>query len=347
MKKKWIVSIVTISGLITITLIGLGIIFDQEEYEKREGFTSIYDVASDGSIAYVFYEKGKPGIYLENNSKIQSNPIVQLEDTQEILDISFSADEKELAYVVAYKSKEIDLKSVIKVINIESSKMKELVSEKALVTEIEYHPKNEDFIYYLKAQTFENYSPIASARPHDFDLFSYQISSGETTKHTNLKKYMMQSLQVSSTENKAYVSMFDDEHAETADDIFASHQRIFEIPLDNPHSYQVASLKEGNKDIYDFTLTPNEDGFIFQAVNETGDNGIYQYELFHYNRETEEEKQITDLKEHTSNPTLGPDGKVIYFMVDKQFGSRDSDYHLYRMDINNGEVETVPIRHDS
>ncbi|WP_158591772.1 PD40 domain-containing protein [Oceanobacillus halophilus] len=343
MKKKTIISILIIIGLITITLIVLGIIFDKEEFEKQQGRTSIYDVSSNGTIAYVFFDEGNPGIYLQSDTASPEEPIVQLKIDQEILDISFSPDGKKLAYIISHKNKQEDLKSAIHVVNVETGSNQVLFAKRTLVTEIEYHPTNEDMLYYLNADTFENYSPIASAKPHDFDVFSYQISSGETKQHTDLKKYMMQSLRVSRTKNTVYVSMFDDTDVETAEDSFATYLRIFEISLDDPKSIQVVSQKDNEQDIYDFAVAANDDAFIYQAVNDTGEDGIFQYELFFYDRQTEQGERFTHLREHTTNPIIGPDEKYVYFVVDKQFGSPKPDYYLYQMTIGGGNPEEIPL----
>ncbi|WP_163970393.1 TolB family protein [Oceanobacillus halotolerans] len=211
------------------------------------------------------------------------------------------------------------------------------------MTEIAFDTKNDDFIYYLKAGTFENYSPISSARPHDFDIHHYQISTDESKQHTDRKSYLMQSLQVSTEGNGIYFVMFDDANAETADDIFEAHQRIFYLSLDESDDLRVASKEGKNADIYDFTVTPNDEAFIFQAVNGTGEDGIYEYELFTYDRETGTEELLTNMREHTSNPVIGPDGETVYFIVDKQFGRPSSDYYLYKMNMDGSGIEEVSL----
>jgi len=339
MKKKTLLTIAIISGVMTLTLVGLGVVFDKEDLEKQHGRTDIYDVSVDGTIAYVFYKEGHPGIYLNNLSE----PVVQLEANLEIVDISFSPNGKNLIYSSNDKNKREMLNSQIFMINLDTKAEKELFQEETLITEVKYHPTNSDYIYYLKAGTFQNYSPIASARPHDIDLFSFQISNGETKQYTDLKKYMIHSLQLSKRENAAYVVMDDDAHAETAEDIFVSHQRIFKIVLDEPYGTEVVSPKDSETDIWDFTITPDDDYFIYQAVANTGENGNYQYELFNYNRQSKEVKQLTNLKEHTSHPVISADGQSVYFIVDTQFGKSKPDYELYKMNIDGSSIVEVPL----
>ena len=103
--------------------------------------------------------------------------------------------------------------------------------EPGLVTELAFDPKDSELLFYLQAATFTNYSPIAGERPHDFDVHSIHLKDNVQTKYTDLKKYSMQSLQVSATDESVYVQMDDDENVQTAEDVFISKQRIFEIPL--------------------------------------------------------------------------------------------------------------------
>jgi len=343
MKKKSLILIVGIIGVITFSLVVIGLIFDKKEFEKQQGRTAIYDISPDGTIAYVFYNEGHPGIYLHNETANPREPLVELNIDRDIVDLSFSADGKMLAYSSSYKNKREELKSTIHVVYMDTNTEHELLAENTLITEVEYHPTNPDFIYYLKAGTFENYSPIASARPHDFDLFSYQFSNGETKQYTNLKKYMMESLRISAHENIAYVTMDDDEHVQTAEDVFETHQRIFSIDLNEPNAIVVASDESSDRDIYDFAVSPDALMFIYQTVANTGESGIFQYELFLYNRNTKTEEQLTFLEEYTSNPKFGPEGKALYYMVDTQFGKKVPDYRLYKMNIEGSKEEVVPL----
>ncbi|WP_163970394.1 hypothetical protein [Oceanobacillus halotolerans] len=89
MKKKGIISIIIIVGLITSALIVLGVVYDKDEFEKQQGRTAVFDVSADGTIAYVYYDEGQPGIYLENGTADLEQPMLQLENDREISDISF------------------------------------------------------------------------------------------------------------------------------------------------------------------------------------------------------------------------------------------------------------------
>lgn len=328
---------------ITILLIIFGFVFQKSDDEKQQGRTSIFDVSANGTIAYVAYDKGKAGIYLKRDEETFDNPVLQLNTEQSIYDIVFTPDGSSLAFVSANKDVQTRLESSVKLLSLQTLTAEELFTDSALVTELAFDPQNQDMLFYLRAGTFENYSPIARAYPHEFDLYSYQRSSKSHRQFTELSKYSINSLTISPEGNSAYVQMPDDTHVETAEDTFEMKQRIFQIPLDGPKDMSVLSNENWEKDIYDFVIIPDQHAMIFQSVCQTGEEGIYEYELFYYDWDNGEEKQLTYLKEHASRPMISPQNDKVYFMVDKQFGKRKADYHLYRMDIDGENMEEVTL----
>src|SRR5699024_4164475 len=119
-----------------------------------------------------------------------------------------------------------------------------------IITEIVDNPKDESLIYYLGASTFEHYSPVARTAPHDFDIYSYHTDTGDIKRHTTLDKYNISSLQLSRTDQIAYITMDDDLEADTAEDIFESKQRTFSVPLDQPEQLSVFDYTSHTEDIY-------------------------------------------------------------------------------------------------
>ncbi|WP_077624639.1 hypothetical protein [Sediminibacillus massiliensis] len=341
MKKKYMFIIFPTIIVITLILAGVGIVFNKSENEKQQGITNVFDVAEDGSIAYVIFDGGSPTIYLRKSGKGEEQKILELDNQKTILDIDFSPDGESLAYIEGAKDVKESTATSIYLLDLQQKATFEAVSEKAIITDIEFDPGNADEIFYLQAGTFENYSPIASANPHDYDIHSYRISTDETKKHTNLSKYAMHSLEVSSTTDSVFVRMDDDLEAESAEDIFASHQRIFEIPLEEPE--QMKAVTSAEKDVFDFALLPEEDGMIYQSISNPEEGGTFEYELYYYDMENKEEEQLTFLKEYTDNPVIDQKNNKVYFMVDKQFAQQESDFHLYSMDMDGKNVKNVGL----
>ncbi len=326
---------------ITVLLVIFGFVFQKSEDEEQQGLTPIYDISANGTIAYVAYDKGKAGIYLKQDRETVDNPVLQLDTEQSILDIVFTPDGSSLAFVSANKDVQSHLESSVHLLSLQTMTSEKLFTDVALLTELAFDPQNEDMLFYLRAGTFENYSPIASAHPHEFDLYSYQISNQMYQQFTELSKYSMRSLTISSDGQMAYAQMPDDAHVETAEQSFEVKQKVFQIPLDKSNDMSVVSNGEWEKDIYDFAILPDRQALIFQSVSQTGAEGIYEYELFYYDWDSGEEKQLTFLKQHTSHPMISPQNGKVYFMVDKQFGKRKTDYHLYRMDADGENVEGI------
>lgn len=119
--------------------------------------------------------------------------------------------------------------------------------------------------------------------------------------------------------------------------------KIFQILLNDPNEYSIISAQTRAEDIYDFTLVPDENAFIFQSVNGTGENGIFEYELFHYNWEKDEEEQLTRLKSYAARPVVDLVSDSIYYIVDSQFGEKNSKYSLYKMDRDGKNKEEIKL----
>lgn len=342
MRKKlwWLIAAI---AFMLVVLIGLGFVFNKEENEKAEGFSGIFDLSSTGMLAYVVYTNGQAGIYLQSEGETYNNPVFQLSVEQEIVDLDFSGDGASLAFATLNKEGKENLGSSVHLLEITSLKSEILFLDEGLITEVAFDPKNEDYLYYLRAATFENYSPIASARPHDLDLFTYRLVTDEHVQVTQLAKYSMDSLTISTIDHLAYVQMFDDERAESADDIFEAKQKVFEIPLNEPNAYQAISQEDWPQDIFDFTIVPGQSEMIFQSVGGEGANGIYEYELFHYNWETGEETQLTRMKKYAGRPIIDTKNQKIFYLVDHQFGQSVSDYSLYKMDMDGEHKEEVDL----
>ncbi|WP_404328680.1 hypothetical protein [Mesobacillus maritimus] len=338
MKKKTIFGVIGVIAFVTIVLSVLGMFFNKSEDEKLNGLSGYYDVTEEGTIAYVHYTDGKPRIRLYNPEKSDDEKILELENDQYILDPTFSADGSTITYISTNKNLEESLSSTIYQFNLETQENLELFSFDAAITEIQFSA-NEESMFYLMAGVFQNYSPIASRRPHDFDVYEYRFAEDEHIQHTKMKEYSMHSLHNAPDNESVFVRM--DEVADTPEESFEVHQRIFEIPLEEPSKRKVISDPNREVDIFDFTIVPDRKEIVFQSIGNFDSGGTYQYELYKYNLETKEEEQLTNLKEYTTNPVIRQN--QIYFMVDKRFAQRDSDYHLYVMNMDGTEVKEIQL----
>lgn len=314
---------------------------DSRNNESKAGLTGHFDVSLQETIAYVTYEDGKPEIRLYDSANSMDSKIIELEDDKFILDPTFSNNGTTLIYIATNKDLEAELKSSVRQYDLESRVDRELFSVPFAITEIEFSPKGES-LFYLQADVFQNYSPIASKRPHDYDVYEYKFSENQSIRHTNFKKYSMNSLKITGDGKSVFVQMLDDAHVETAEDSFNTIQRIFQIPLEQPTNLKVISDPNRQVDIFDFVFVPNENEIIYQSISNKDSGGIFQYELYKYNSETKEEQQLTHLKEYAANPKISAPYKI-YFMVDRRFGEREAEYHLYVMNVDGTDVKKIKL----
>ncbi|RKD25866.1 hypothetical protein BEP19_02740 [Ammoniphilus oxalaticus] len=308
--------------------------------KSYEGLTGHYDVSSEGMIAYVFEGlDGKHGLYVTDAKQSTGLKLLELESDKALLDPTFSADGSTLFYISINQDLEAKLHSSVHQIDLETKRDRLLFSASAAITEIECSP-NGNSLFFLQADVFQNYSPIASKRPHDYDVYEYNFGQDRQIQHTNLKQYSMDSLVVAEDAQSVFVQMGD--VAETAEEIFDVKYRIFQFPLDQPSDYRVVSDPDRLVDIYTFDVVSGEDEIIFQSISNPDAGATYQYELYRYNRNTNEEQQLTVLKAFATNPLVGPD-QQIYFMLDRRFPEEVSDYHLYRMNGDGSGLREVEL----
>lgn len=339
MKKRkllWILAIIVLIVTFVLTLIGL--FFNKNVNEKRNGLSGEFDVSSKGMIAYVHYTDGKPEFHLYDLEKSTETKLFELDVDKMIVDPTFSNDGETLTFIEMNKDLEDELQSVVYQVDLDSMQVNELFSAQAVVTEIEFSQTDESLLY-LKAEVFQNYSPIASKRPHDFDLFEYHVQKDEHLQHTNFKQYAMNSLTVAQDGESIFVQMLDEDEVETAEESFDMKMRVFNISLDGDKP--VAISPKLDVDIYDFTIEPNEDFMIYQAVSNPFSGETFQYELYKYDFETKEVQQLTELQEYAGHPVISRHMNKIFFIVDKRFGKKDADYHLYEMKLDGTEVTEI------
>lgn len=335
-KNKLIFTTITAT---TAILIVLGFVFTASDKNKINWLSAAYDISRKGDVVFVKYNAGKPEVYQNSNNDIQL--LMSVTDEEEIVDIAFTPDDQALVFVSSsWKSDE--LYSVVSKLELATLEVETLFEMDALVTELAFDPNNEGRLYYLKAETFENYSPIAQEHPHGFDIFTYELELDKHSRQTEFNKYSMTSLQVSSNEEAVYVQMDDDFNAETADEIFETKQRAFKISLEDEVDVRVLSNPERKEDVYDFAVLRDENALVFQAVSNIKTNEAFTYELFYYDREDDSEKRLTHLSSYVEQPIITENEAEIYFIVDESFGKNNVPARkIYSIDMNGENLMEV------
>ena len=336
--KIWVV----ISFLVSLTVICvlLGFKYQVPDMEKQEGLTGQFDISAKGDIAYVSYKKGKPTLWVKSSTAQQ---VTQLSAKESILDLVMMPDGKTVLYVSSDKKLSKKSKSTIHQIDLKSGTDVVILKKDAIVTELVIDPKDEHRLFYLQADEYSNYSPGAILYPFNFDIHSFQLESKEDVRITEMNKYSMTSLQVSTEEDAIYIQMDDDLDVQTAEDTFETKGRVFKIHLAKPDHKMVISIPDETQDLYDFVLIPDRSELVYQAVAGSGADGILEYELFSYNWNTQHIQQLTELHAYAEYPMYGGDGKI-YFVVDGEFGGMRPDNTVYRMNPDGSNVEEIVLK---
>lgn len=338
MKKKFFI---LLFSLLLVIVVG-GFIFNKEDDERFSGLSNEYDVSPQNTIAYIVYSDGKPQLLLYNEEKTLKKTVAEFDENTLIFDPTFSKDGTVLAYVTSNKNKETELESTVHFLDMKTFKLKEVFTDHSTITEIDFKP-DQSSLFYLRAGTFENYSPITGERPHEFDVFEYHLEKKSHAPITNLKQYSMESLHAAPSGDKIYIQRIHDDDVKTAEDSFEAKQKIFEIPLAQPEQAGIVSNPDRQVDIYDFDITPEGTGMIFQSISNSEEGGTFEYELYQYDLKSKQEKQLTRLGQYVGNPVISSDGKTIYFMLDKNFAKGDPVHHLYKMNPDGDYIKEVEL----
>lgn len=323
--------------ILTVLFIFLGMVFDKTEAEKVNGLTETYDVNADGDIAYVSDDEGRSGIYVHTGN--HDEQALELSEEETISDVAFSPDGDTLAYTANEEGT-----ARIYTMDVDSFESQVLFQDEAYITEITYDPEDSEQLFYLKADTFENYSPIAQAKPHEFDLYSLDTESEEETSRTDLSTYEMQGMDISPDGENIYVTMVDDTQNDTQEDSFSAHQQIFRIPLDDPEDMRTLHLPAENTN--DAAILSDEAGIIYKAVAGENDIGTYQYELFYHDMDAKDTEQITDVQSYAGRPVLADDGETVYFIENSAFAEEHPDNSLHKVDLDGSGETHVPLEYE-
>ncbi|RFU62298.1 hypothetical protein D0469_20560 [Peribacillus saganii] len=338
MRKRYLYLFGGLVLTLTAILAVMGFKFEKTEQEKQEGLADQYDVSAQDTVAYVSYKRGKPGLYIFNNKLDIEEKVIEFENSKSIIDPSFSSDGTKVAFITANKNPEKDLSSTVHLLDLRTKEVTELFKSENMVTELDFSPVS-DSLFFLGAGTFGNYSPIASKRTHDLDVFEYKLAEKETVQRTSLKKYSMTSLNVSPDGTSIFVQMDDDLDADTPEETFETKQRVFQIALDSPEDLHVVTDPNKEIDITELILAPSGNEIIYQSISNPDDDGTYKYELFSYHLESKKEHLVTHFGNFVGRPRFSSDVSL-YFIADKNWPNR-VDNHLYRMDLKTKEIKEV------
>ncbi|GED14785.1 TolB family protein [Aneurinibacillus migulanus] len=336
-KAIWIVAVALI-GL--FFLLGLGYGKEKPANGIYTGLLEAFDVKNEKAV-FAYSLKGKVGIYISDLHGKNAKRLAEADEGEIIHHPVFSTDGKTVLYIATPEDRE-QVKSSLYVMNVDGSEKRKLYSIDSLITEAVFAPDSKT-IYYLQAETFTNYSPIARRDAHDFDLYSLDVSGGQPKRITSMKDYMLESLTVSPDGKEVYVTKQDDQHSKTAEDIFASKHKVFRIPLGHPEKIEPVLLQGIKEDVFNVEVSPDNRWMAFNSIANPGTNENFQYEMYVLDRQTGQTRQLTHLKKHAGAAVFDERSEWIYFMWDKKFGEGDPEHEWYRVSLDGKTVENIPV----
>ncbi|MCM3713986.1 hypothetical protein M3202_07795 [Alkalihalobacillus oceani] len=341
MKKKTIALSLSIA-----VLLGIVVLWSIGESHRPAGaneFTGLidgFDVSYDETrLLYRYAVNGQVGLYLAEQNGVGEQLLTESEN-ERISSPVFSPNGTDVVYVSTIQQETGWNSSVVKLDTV-SGERETVYESGELITRLSFGG-DDSTVYALKAATFENYSPIAQERPHEFDIFAIPLDGSEMKQLTERLEYDMSDIAVSGTDEALYVTMFaDEQEAETAEEMFEVKQSLFMMPLEAPGELTKIEPRYWDEELYGLAVSPDGQKLALTTITNADEGGTFQYELLLLDLATKEVEQVTNLKTYVMEPVFRE--KYLYFTEDRAFPSRAPDYHLHRYDLTTGELTEITV----
>lgn len=221
----------------------------------------------------------------------------------------------------------------MRIFNREEQSIAQRINTKGYMTEAAFSPDGKS-LYFLKADTYKNYSPIASERPHEFDVYRMNLETKETEQITFEQGYDMSSLAVT-PDGKQLMFRTYREH----------DQLVFHSMEDGNEKSIVPKGDFASKApmISSPTLSPDGQYVVFTDVATKDENGTFVYEAFRMDLETKQAEQLTSFYEHVTHPVFFHNKDKLMVTVDKNFAGRNPEYSYWQINTDGEERERVTI----
>jgi hypothetical protein len=151
-----------------------------------------FDVSeNDQTLIFSLYHQGEVGIYqIDTNGKGFKQILTPTKDSL-FFNPQYALANTKIVFIG--KSKDTSSNTNVYIANADGSDRERVTDGKEMITEAIYS-KCDNKIYYVKANTFGHYSPIASDTPHGMDVYSIDLKSRDIDNVTHLNEYGLFSL---------------------------------------------------------------------------------------------------------------------------------------------------------
>lgn len=330
LKKQEIIVIV----FVLISLILFGFLYKKAP-ETYSGLGETVSLSPDDKqIVFPYFQDGASSLFIANVDGSNARQLTFAKSNESHIRPAFSHDGSQIAYL-SFQDEEEEPKSELHLINADGTNERVLL-EGGLVTEAIFS-HDDQTIYFLKAGVYTNYSPITGKRPHEFDIYSIDVSGENMKQLTFRSEYDMSSLGVTADGKSLLVETFKDE------------QSVHLFSLEDPTHFETIR-PDGNfgsdkaKDIYDATLSPTDEYIAFMAVSSKSSNSnLYEYELFLMDMRSKQVKQLTHLGSHIGNPAFFHTEEKLLAVQNTNWASRPEKYQLWVMNFEGIDLQKIEI----
>ncbi|WP_164670488.1 PD40 domain-containing protein [Virgibacillus doumboii] len=299
------------------------------------GFGQTTDLSGDDeTLAFSYYHGDDASLYTVPVTGGTAEPLAVPEEGKSFINPKFSPDDQNVAFVKEWTEEEQRYGQLM-IVDRKTGQITALTDSDGLVTDAAFSPDGQS-LFFLKASVYKNYSSIASKRPHDYDVYHYNLKTGATEQITYKNAYHMSDLTVTpdgkqlmyrtyrNTDQIIFHSLEDGttEKSMVPNGDFASNAPIISSPELSP---------DGNK-------------IVFSDVATKDKNGTFIYEGFLMDRDTAQAEQITSFHEHVSSPVFLSNGKKLIVTVNTQFAQRNPEYHYWQISLEGDKRERVDIK---
>lgn len=323
-----------IFGMILLFLILLGIGCLAGGSEGYSGFGESTDISPDDQeIAFVYEHNGVSAIYTAPVSGGNAELEVEAAEGKSLLNPTFSPDGEKIAYVEQWEEGNEQPFGKLMIVDRTNGKIKEMTDEKGLVTEAAFSPDGQS-LFFLEAGVHTNYSPIASERPHEFDIYRVELDTEEIEQITAKAAYDMSDLDLTPNGEALMYRSYD-----------GRDQLIFQ-DLEDGGETTVTPIGDFDVDVPIIAapaLSPDGEYVAFSDVARTSENGNYIYEGYRMDLETKQAEQITSFGEHVTKPVFFNNQNKLVVTVDKGFASSEPDYSYWVISADGEERERIQI----
>ncbi|MED1785921.1 hypothetical protein P4V47_00105 [Brevibacillus laterosporus] len=308
----------------------------------KTGLEAGVDIAPDDSrLLFSYSVNGVASLYTANPDGTDVKKLASLSGHSLFQPVYSSDGKKILTLARRTEAEKKTTEQALYVMNADGSELHLLSEPDELITDAVFAPDNQT-IYYLKAGVFKNYSPIASKRPHEYDLFSINVQGKNKRQITHDKEYQMTDLSVSSDGQKLFFTKFT--NSSDKRDFSQDKLSLFATDLQGKTltSYLPVNDALGTPEMYDVRFSPDEKQISFVAVSLASSNKTYEYELFTMDLETKQAKQITTLQKHANSPVYFHKQNKLLFLEDIGWPA-ESSYQLRTVNTDGSNLQTLQI----